>query len=385
MYGDFSRLLHLRVSGDMYEISETYRELKNLDRSFFVGFATYILARAGYCNMTICEKWRINAEIDETVHNCSVCPLNPELVKKGQVDWSGWIQASFAWAEEVNELWEKYGETVDRIIWDLLGFLGAWSHYFENSGNKKRVKIIFAELLPLDHFKSIEDVKKWLTLSAVDPSCSNFVLVKPETYKSARRKNEEMLKDIRELLLAENISLVSVDEFVDKFVSMNERETELKNWLAIQNDVLENLLKTNATLVIALEWERFNDVEAHLKEARQDYENAANSIDYKHAVQDATYAIEALLKILYHKHFGKEAPSEYTWEPLKNKLKEKIKAEFGEIVYSDLEFLQGWRNYESHPNPPALTKNIAFQVVNRSEAFYESFKSTLSQFELPKV
>jgi hypothetical protein len=388
VYGDFSRLLNLKVSGGISEISQTYRELRNLGTSLFVGFVTYILARAGYCNKTICEKWRINAEMDEIDHTCSVCPLHPELVKKGEVNWSDWIHVSFAWAEEVNELWEKYGETIDQIIWDLLGFLGTWSHYFENTENKARVKVIFTEWLPLSvDLKKTGNLKYWRTLLAIDPSCSNFVLVKPEAYKRARQESEEKLKELRDLLLKENIRLVSVDEFVDKFVARDEKETELGNWVAIKNSVLEDLQRRNSILVIALEWERINEVEDHLKTARQEYENARNKMDYKHAVRDATYAVEALLKILHHKQFGKEAPSDHTgtWAPLQEKLQETIKAEFGDIVYSDLEFLQAWRNYENHPNPPALTKNIVFQVVNRSEAFYKSVKDTLNQFELPTV
>ena len=95
-----------------------------------------------------------------------------------------------------------------------------------------------------------------------------------------------------------------------------------------------------------------------------------------------------LLKLFlksYHKHFGKEAPSDQQgrWEPLQNKLQDTIKEELGDIVFSDLNFLQYWRNYENHPNPPALTKNIVFQVITRSEAFYESLKTTLNQFKLP--
>jgi hypothetical protein len=386
VYGDLSRLLNLKVSGKMSEVSETYRELKNLDTSLFVGFVTYILARAGYCNMTMCEKWRINGEMLEMKQTCSACPLHPKLVRDGKVDWADWIQASFAWAEEMNELWEKYGEAVDRIIWDLLSFLGTWSHYFENTNDKTKVKMIFTEWLPLSwNLKKTSNLREWRTLSAIDPSCSNLILVKPDAYKKARREDEVKLKELRDLLLKENIRLVSVDEFVDKFVARDQKETELTNWVAIKNDVLENLLRMNSILVIALEWERINEVEAHLKVAKQEYENAKNNMDFKHAVRDATYAVEALLKILYHKHFGKEAPSgdEGTWKPLQNKLQEMITAEFGEIVHSDLEFLHMWRNYESHPNPPALTRNIVFQVISRSEAFYNSVKATLNEFELP--
>jgi hypothetical protein len=385
VYGDFSHLLNLKVSGDMYEIAETYRKLTNLDKSLYVGFITYIMARTGYCNKTICEKWRISAEFDEgLVHNCSVCPLNPKLVQEGQVDWSGWIHCSFAWAEELNELWDKYGEGVEHIIWNILEFLGTWSHYYENQV-KQRVKVIFTEELPLDRFKDIDDVKNWQTLSAIDPSCSNYILVRPATYKRARQKNGELLKGLHDLLASENVLLVSVDEFVDKFISREKKDFELKNWLAIRNDTLEYLLKNNAILVIALEWQKFKDVEVHLKTARREYENATTRTDYEHAIRDATYACEALLKILYHKHYGKKAPSNFTWNPLFDSLKETIGNEFGELINSDLQFLQTWRNNITHPQDsiPILNKNVAFQVINRSEAFYESVKATLNQFELP--
>jgi hypothetical protein len=390
VYGDFSNLLNLKVSGDMYRISETYRELRNLDKSLYVGFVTYILARAGYCNKTICEKWRIAAtfyEEDNVVHNCSVCPLNPQLIREEQVDWTGWIQCSFAWAEELNELWDKYGEAVEHVVWDLLGFFGTWSHYYENQVSRQRLKIIFTHELPLDQPRSINDLKKWQTLSAIDPSCSNYILVDPATFKRTRRDSAERLKNLHDLLLSENILLVSVDEFADKFISRDKKDSELENWISVRNQTLEHLLKKNPILVIALEWEKLNDVEVHLKASRQEYENAATRTDFEHAIRDATYACEALLQILYHKYFGREAPSNFTWDDLLNSLEETIKSEFITLVYSDLKFLQNWRNYVSHPKDkiPVLNRNIAFQVVNRSQAFYESVKASLNQFELPNI
>jgi len=62
-----------------------------------------------------------------------------------------------------------------------------------------------------------------------------------------------------------------------------------------------------------------------------------------------------------------------------------IENEYGELVNSDLQFLQTWRNTIIHPQNkiPVLNKSGAFQVINRSEAFYESVKATLNQFELP--
>jgi len=360
-----------------------------LDKSLFIGFVTYVLARAGYCNKTICEKWQLSAKIyEDEFAGCLHCDINPVGVRSSEsaiMKWPSLIHASFAWAEEVNDLWDKFGEPIEHAIFDLLSVMGTWSHYFENSAIKSRIKVIFTEYLPLDRFEDSKDIKNWETLSAIDPSCSNLILVTPWAFKVARRKNEKLLKDICQLLLNENIALLSVDEFFDKFVSRAEKETEAKNWLAIRKETLEDLIRSNPILVISLEWERLNEVELYLKTARKEYENAKDEMDLKHAVRDATYAIEALLKILYHKHFGKEAPSDQqgTWEPLQNKLQDTIKEELGDIVYSDLKFLQDWRNYENHPNPSALTKNIVFQVINRSEAFYESLKTTLNRFKLP--
>ncbi len=40
IYGDFSHLLNVQVTGDMAQISSTYRELKKLDKSLLIGFVT---------------------------------------------------------------------------------------------------------------------------------------------------------------------------------------------------------------------------------------------------------------------------------------------------------------------------------------------------------
>ncbi len=384
VYGDFSRLMNLHVSGDMEQISHTYRTLRNLDKSLYIGFVTYVLTRAGYCNKTICEKWQISAKMyDLEFEGCSSCIINPQLARAGKVSWSNLIDVSFAWAEEVNELWAKFGE-IDKVIYDLLSVMGTWSHYYENPDTKKRIKVIFTEDLPLEQMKDIKNLKKWAPVLAIDPSCSNLILVRPSVFKEARRKNETILKDLCKLLQDENVTLLSIDEFFDKFVSRAEKESEVKNWLAIKAENLENLLVHNPILIIALESKKLNEVERYLKTARQEYENAKDDLDYEHSVRDATKACEAILQILYHKHFGKK-DANLTWEPLQNQLQDMIKNEFGEMVYIDLKFLQIWRNYESHPNPVIPTKQIVFQILKRSESFYESVKTTLSEFDFSRL
>ena len=194
----FLKLLDLKVSGDMQQISETYRKLRNLDKSLFIGFVTYVLARAGHCNKTICEKWQINAKIyEDEFAGCLHCDINPLGVRSSEsaiMKWPTLIHASFAWSEEVNDLWGKFGETVDNVIYDLLGVMGTWSHYFEKSDTKSRLKVIFTENLPINRFEDIKELRSWETLSAIDPSFSNLILVRPWAYKAAREKNEELLK-----------------------------------------------------------------------------------------------------------------------------------------------------------------------------------------------
>ena len=203
----------------MAQISNTYRELRKLDKSLYIGFVTYVLARAGFCNLTICEKWRINGKIYTLEHNCELCPLNQKAVQEGEVNWSEWIQSSFAWAEEVNELWDKFGETVDLAIEELLNFFSSRSHIFEKQETQKKIKIIFTDSLPGQWTNiadrsarwissdevNIKDIKNWQALSAIDPSCTNYVLVKSQTYKNARQQFGELLQEIIDKLAAENI------------------------------------------------------------------------------------------------------------------------------------------------------------------------------------
>lgn len=398
IYGDFSRLLSVQVTGDMAQISSTYRELKKLDKSLYIGFVTYLLARAGYCNQTICEKWRINSKIYSLEHNCEICPLNQKLVQDQQVNWSEWIQNSFAWAEEVNELWDKFGETVDQAIEELMNFFGSWSNIFVNQETQRKIKVIFTDSLPgqwtdisdrssrwteSDEF-NIKDLKNWQALNAIDPSCANYVLVRPQTYKDARKQFSDRLQQIIDKLAVENIQLLSIDEFADKFVPRENKDIELTKWVNIRTEILESLKTNNPILIIALEWEKINNIESHLKKARQEFENPRDNLDYENAVRNATKAVEELLQVLYHKHFGKK-PEGLTWQPLQDKLREILNDEFGDVILSDLSFLKSWRNDEVHPSDSILTKNIVLQVITRSEAFYEAVKATLSQIEFSRL
>ncbi len=98
----------------------------------------------------------------------------------------------------------------------------------------------------------------------------------------------------------------------------NNREAELTKWVNIRTDTLESLKANSPILIIALEWEKINNVESHLKKAIEEFENPRDDLDYENAVRNATKGVEELLQILYHKHFGKK-PQGLTWQPSSQK------------------------------------------------------------------
>jgi hypothetical protein len=385
LYGDFRKLLNLKVYGDMDQVADVSRWVKNLDRALFVGFVTYILHGSGYCNKTLCEKWRIEETWYEEEREseptqpprCEKCPINPNFK---EVDWSTWIRCSFAWAEELNNLWDTYGEAIDHVAWDLLGYIRHWSHYYEKLEKEHRIKVIFTESLPVKELESSDDFKKWIIAESIDPGCSNFIVVHPETFKDAKKADPNKLDKLRNWLSKENVALVSIDEFAHKFASPKEKKAILKEWVSIRNGSLEDLEKENPIVVYALQRNRIVEIEEHLKKSRRELEDG----DFENSIRDASFASESLLYVLYHKNHGKEPTEDLTFNQLLCSEKEMIISQLGALVHADLEFIRDWRNNVSHPKKDLrlLDKKTVLEVVYRSEGFYQLVKSSIYPFSL---
>lgn len=359
LYGNFLRLFDLEVQGNIEETGRLYGRLRDLDRSLFAGFVSFILARVGYYSKTI-----LDVSGSKTTDNTNE-------------DWIEDIELLImAWAEELNDLKKTIGELADT---PLLREHMAWNQYYENIEDRDVMKIVFVSRMPLG-FLVAKSEEEWLVAGSIDPSCKNYIVVHPVTYSQAKEKHPDKLRELRNALSDENVSLLSTDEFVGRFAPDTERKhILLENWCAIRDTVLENLRKEFPIVVYASKIQQLMQTGERLKASRRECE----ACDLEHAIRDAGFACESLLSVLYYKEKGKE-PENLTFNDLLISVKEVIETEFGPLVYSDLEFIRDWRNIVSHPQKTAyaLDSKITLQVVSRSEIFYELFKHAFRPFQL---
>jgi len=359
LYGNFSKLFDLEVQGNIEETGRLYGRLRDLDRSLFAGFISFILARVGYYSKTI-----FDVSGSKTTDNTNE-------------DWIDDIGLLImAWAEELNDLKKTIGELADT---PLLREHMTWNQYYENVESRDMMKIVFVSRMPLG-FLVAKTEEEWLVAGSIDPSCKNYIVVHPATYREAKKKYPDKLMELHGTLSEESVSLLSVDEFVGRFVSDTERKhILLENWCAIRDAVLESLHKEFPMLVYASKIQQLVQTGERLKASRREFE-AGN---LEHAIRDAGFACETLLSILYYREKGKE-PENLTFNDLLSSVKEVIETEFGSLVYHDLEFIRDWRNVVSHPQKKAYTldSNITLQVISRSEVFYELFKHAFRPFQL---
>lgn len=359
VYGDFSRLFELKIYGSVEDAGRLWGELKDLDRSLFAGFVSFILARVGYYSKTIFKA------------------CGRRTTENNDEDWMDDIELLImAWAEELNEMRKAIGELADT---PLLREHLTWSQYFENVTDKKLLKVIFASRTS-PGFLVARSKRELLIAGSVDPSCQNYIVIHPVTYKSVKKLQPKKFEEVREDLAKENVLLLSIDEFVGRFIPNTEKKhIVLENWIALRDKILQRLHKQWSILVIASKAKQLSKIDERFRLARGEYEKN----QFEHSIRDAGLACEALLSILYYRDKGKE-PDHLTFNDLLYSIKDLIEREFGSLVHSDLEFIRDWRNKVSHAQKTEYTldRATALQVVKRSEMFYELFKTTFTPFQL---
>jgi len=128
VYGSFSKLFELKIYGNIAEAGRLWMKLRDLDRSLFAGFISYILARAGYYSKTIFDISG-NRTIDYS-----------------DEDWLSDIELLImAWAEELSDLLRTIGDLADT---PLLQEHLTWSQYFQKMDNRDLMKVIFVSRQP---------------------------------------------------------------------------------------------------------------------------------------------------------------------------------------------------------------------------------------------
>jgi hypothetical protein len=376
VYGELGKLLNLKIEGEISEVAEIYRKLRNLEKSFLIGYATFIVAQGGFCNKTLCEKWKIEGTFDPTLENkwdCSSgCSANPKVINSSLSDL---MICSLPWAEELNKLWDEYGE-VDKVVSTLLNEICySYSNYFENVETKERIKFIFTENVSSESLKSFNTFRESRIGKLIDSTCKNYILIDPKENNTPSNKTIVEFERLQKLLYGDKVQIVMAGNLPDEFIKAD-IEKALGNWVTLRNRALEEFKIDYPVLVKALERKEFETIDKKLKKAGRACEDGR----FEDAVKDAGSACESLLDILYHRVNGKPKPKEPIGRTL-GMLKTNMEGMFGAPVYHDLNFIISTRNDATHPRtlPIEITKRTALQVIERTKIFYELLKVELEE------
>jgi hypothetical protein len=376
VYGEISKLLNLRIEGDISQIADIYRQLRNLEKSLLIGYATFIVAQAGYCNKTLCEKWKIADTFSSDIKSewsCNKgCSANPKSLTS---DLPELMIVSLPWAEELNKLWDEYGE-VDTVVSTLLNeIFYSYSNYFENQETKERIKVIFTEHVSSNSLKSFSTFRESDIGKKIDSSCKNYILIDPKENRTPSPKTINNFERLKKLLYGESVQILLVGEFADLFIK-KDVEKVLGDWIYLRNNTLEQFKVDNPSLVKALERKELEVIAKKLKKAGRACEDGRT----EEAIKEAGSACESLLGILYHRIMGKPVPKQPIGRTL-GELKTSIEKMFGTPVYYDLDLAIAKRNDVTHPRPipVVIAPRTALQIIERTKIFNELLKAELNE------
>jgi HEPN domain-containing protein len=378
VYGDFPRLLNLTVTGEIDQLRVLSENLNRFDRSIFMGFVSYILAKVGYKDLTLFDDSRYQYNKEKLIYEYSEDGDNTLEYQEDQ--WISCIGDGLTqWTEELTKLRNERGTnaTVDELehyYW--------WSHMYQRSDCKEKLSVVFLPRLNWDliFFQDVEDDRDpWVNIPLEGDK--TIVIAKPSEYKDAKKECPSRLVELRKNVtgMNPNASFLSTDEFVARLIQdPNKKVLILENWVNIRDKVFEGILKEYPMLVFALEKNRLIQAEDNIRKARRDYEDTK----FDDAIKAAAFACEAILYVYYHKNFGKLPNRPYGLEDLLSSMNDKIQEDLGEEVIFDLQFIRKWRNKVTHPQDfQVIVENKdALQVISRAELSIELLKDLLNPY-----
>jgi len=220
VFGDLKSIYKKQVTGSYKEIGKQYRHLQEIEEQLFVGFTSYILAKAGYNDTTL-----YNAPIGDD----EVLEVETTITP----DWVDQIRDFMGVKEEENILEQLGG--AEKIYANFPRYL-TWSHCYEQALTKEKLKVIFTQEAEFNRdINSLFDLSNpnWKVLRGIDQTRKNFVLINPSI------KVDRKIPKLRDSLLAENISLITVQELANQFITKSQKKKVLDDWITIRNMVLE--------------------------------------------------------------------------------------------------------------------------------------------------
>jgi nicotinamide riboside kinase len=276
---DLKNLYKKQVKGTYEEIGEHNRHLQEIEDQLFVGFASYILANAGYN--------------DTTLYNTSIGDdqvFEVETTKDRLVDWVDHIRYHMAVKEEENVLEQLGGD----IFADYPRYL-TWSHCYEQNETKERLKIIFTQNTDVTTLFNLSN-KNWKVLRGIDQTRKNIVLINPVI------KINKPLRELRNKLSEESVFLMTVQDLTNQFITRSEQARVVNDWISVRDRVLRELESYEPLVAEAIDPRNLTLEELiKLPESNRLEFKSSITFDTKHGnynrerIDDVTKALSALM------------------------------------------------------------------------------------------
>lgn len=371
IFGDLLKWRAIEIKAKLDDAARLYEEIKLLEKCLFSAFISYILARAGFFNITILDLYPWDIKDKETL-----------TTRFDNSDWVKHIDA-FSCSEE-------FREDLTDAEYEMLEKAPEWTiQYSNDEGQVLQVKFLSGQAFWYFVKFPIEDITKgeekgisWVEmyLSRINKSLRNYVVVHPSTYKQAKMDFKKLSKYLYERT-GQQI-LFSVEGFIHKFFPIKDKKYIIKeNWALIREKILWNTRKKWPIIVHSTHSNQLSDIQRRLKDATLKYEMGERY--FEDAVRDAALACEEILQVIHEIYVPKSARKDMHFYDFLCELREIIVDEFGKKVYDDLDFIRIWRNKVSHTPPEKPNDLITFQVVERSKMFYEVFSKWSQKIKFP--
>ena len=218
VFGDLKNLYKKQARGTYQEIGEHTRHLQEIEEQLFVGFTSFILAKAGYDDTTLYNTPIGDDEVFEV-----------ETTKDSLIDWVDHIRYHMGVKEEENMLEQLGGD----IFADYPRYL-TWSHSYEQNETKERLKIIFTQDTDVTTLFNLSN-KNWKVLRGIDQTRKDIVLINPAI------KINKPLRELRNKLSEDSVFLITVQDLTNQFITRNEQARVVNEWVSVRDKVLREL------------------------------------------------------------------------------------------------------------------------------------------------
>lgn len=216
VFGDLKSIYKKQATGSYEEIGKQYRHLQEIEEQLFVGFTSYILAKAGYN--------------DTTLYKTDIGDDEDFLKTTEEMDNFADLVISFLGVKEEERVFDTLGGA-EEIFFDYPKYK-TWSHCYQHTITNEKLKVIFTQVGDYRGISPFFENPNWKSLRGIDPAYKNIILVNPSI------KLNKATRELQKKLLTDNILLITVQDLTNQFVVNAEKKRLLNDWITVRNAVL---------------------------------------------------------------------------------------------------------------------------------------------------